>query len=148
MLIYDDIYTWDGWGGAFRLGSGRCRLRIYDLKKQGKKSVSFLKSFLVVATDLPKEQPGEMTVKSCNSHIATCIARDFNIEPNRMQFVEYYPARRYGKSDEHLIAERLEAVDFTWYGDKAMKPAYRELEPTLLKLVKELLDMPSPPPAA
>lgn len=148
MLIYDDIYTWEGWGGAFRLGSGRCRLRIYDLKKGAQKRLAYLKSILIIATDLPRGKPGDMTVKSCNSHIATSVARDFNFEPNRMQFVEYYPARRYGKAGEHLIEERIEAVDFTWYEDKAMKPVYRDLDPPLLDIVRNLLGHPPPPPAA
>ena len=33
MLIYDDIFAWEGWGGELRLASGECRLRIIDLKK-------------------------------------------------------------------------------------------------------------------
>ena len=148
MIIFDDIYTWEGWGGAFRLGSGRCRLKIFDLKKCGKAGLVYLKPVIVVAMDLPKEKPSDMTVKSCNSHIATSVARDFNIEPNRMQFVEYYPARRYGKTNEHLIEERLDAVDFTWFGDKAMKPVYRNLEPSLLEIVRALMRRPQPPPAA
>ena len=37
MLIYDDIYSWEGWGGMLRLASGKCRLRIFDLKKGNEK---------------------------------------------------------------------------------------------------------------
>ena len=148
MLIFDEIYTWEGWGGAFRLGSGRCRLKIFDLKKGGQSGVVYLKPIIVVAMDLPKEKLNDMSVKSCNSHIATSVARDFNIEPNRMQFIEYYPARRYGKAGEHRIDERLDAVDFTWYDGKAMKPVYRHLEPSLLEIVKALIHRPQPPPAA
>jgi len=148
MLIYDDIYTWEGWGGAFRLGSGRCKLRIYDLKKYGEKSVAFLKPILLVATDLPKKKQSDMSVKSCNGHIATSVAREFNIDPQRMQFIEWYPLRRYGKADEHEIPERFEAVDFTWFNDKAMKPVYRYLESPLLEIVKDLVHNPPPLPAA
>ena len=39
MLIYDDIYSWEGWGGKLRLASGKCRLRIFDLKKGNAKGV-------------------------------------------------------------------------------------------------------------
>jgi len=148
MLIYDDIFTWEGWGGAFRLGSGKCRLRIYDLKKSDKTNVTFLKPIIVVATDLPKKKQSDMSVKSCNSHIATSVAREFHIDPQRMQFIEWYPARRYGKANEYEIAEKFEAVDFTWHGAKAMKPVYRDLESPLLEIVKELVHQSPPPPAA
>ena len=147
-MIFDDIYFWDGWGGAFRLGSGRCRLRIYDLQQRKEEDIAFIKPIIVIATDLPKEKRSDMSVKSCNSHIATSVAKTFNIDPQRMQFVEYYPARRYGKVDEHVIPERFDAVDFDWHGDKAMKPNYRELDPPLLKIVKGLVSQFPPPPAA
>jgi hypothetical protein len=29
MMMYDDIFSWEGWGGELRLASGECRLRIY-----------------------------------------------------------------------------------------------------------------------
>jgi len=148
MLIFDAIYTWEGWGGAFRLGSGKCRLRIYNLKKYGDRSVSFIKTFLVVATDLPKKKQTDMSVKSCSSHIATSVARDFHFDPQRMQFVEWHPMRRYGMEDEHEIAERFEAVDFTWHGDKATMPACRDPEPSMLKILEDLVHRPSTPPAA
>lgn len=139
MEIFDDVFTWEGWGGAFRLGSGRCRLRIYDLKKVSGQEVSFMKNVLVVASDLPKESVGDMSVKSCNSHIATSVARSFRIEPQRMQFIEYYPRTTYGIHEENVIPERLEAVDFTWHGDRALKPVYRPLDPTVQKLLLRLL---------
>lgn len=148
MLIFDDIYTWQGWGGAFRLGSGRCRLRIYDLKKHPDKRLVFLKPILLIATDLPKRKQGDMSVKSCNGHIATSVAREFHFDPQRVQFVEWYPARRYGRADEHKIPEKFEAVDFTWHGERALKPVYRPLESPLLEIVKSLVHRPSPPPAA
>ena len=31
MIVYDDIFEWEGWGGRLKLANGRCRLRIYDL---------------------------------------------------------------------------------------------------------------------
>ena len=148
MLIFDDIYTWEGWGGAFRLGSGRCRLIIFDLSKSDAKALLFLKPVVVIAMDLPKEKKSDMSVKSCNSHIATCVARDFNIPHQRMQFVEYYPSRCYGQANEHEIPEKFETVDFTWTGGKAIRPVYRDLEPPLLDVVKSMIDRSVPPPAA
>ena len=39
MLIHDDTYSWEGFGGIFDLASGRCRLRIFDLSREGKTNV-------------------------------------------------------------------------------------------------------------
>lgn len=147
MLIFDDIYKWEGWGGAFRLGSGRCRLRIYNLKKMGSLCVTFIRPYLVVVTDLPRKKRTDMSVKSCNSHIASSVVRDFHFNPQRIQFIEWYPARRYGKAGEREIAERFEAVDFTWHGNKATMPVYRDLAPPMLDIVKELVHRHTPPPA-
>jgi hypothetical protein len=56
-----------------------------------------------------------------------------------MQFIEYYPRTTYGIHEENVIPERLEAVDFTWHGDRALKPVYRPLDPTVQKLLLRLL---------
>ncbi len=143
MEIYNDIFSWEGWGGAFRLGSGHCRLRIYDLKKSSRSGISFLKNVWVVASDLPRESPGDMSVRSCNGHIATCVAREFRIDPQRMQFIEYYPRTTYGVREENVIPERMEAVDFTWHEDRAMRPVYRPLDPSEQDLLHRLLDKES-----
>ena len=97
MLIHDDTFEWNGWGGEFRLGSGRCRLRIFDLRKNSDPGVSFMKPIIVVASDLPAKKLGSMSVKSCNSHIATLVSSQFNIDAQRMRFVEYYPKQTYGE---------------------------------------------------
>ncbi len=57
MLTYDNVYSWDGWGGKLRLGNGKCRLRIFDLRKDQKAhGVSFLKPVIVVITDVRGKQ--------------------------------------------------------------------------------------------
>ena len=33
MLIVDDVFAWEGWGGRLRLEAGKCRLKIFDLRK-------------------------------------------------------------------------------------------------------------------
>ena len=73
MLIYDDIYSWEGWGGKLRLASGKCRLRIFDLKKGNKKGLAHLRPIIVIAADVPESR---MSVRSCCGHIATCITKD------------------------------------------------------------------------
>jgi len=138
MLTYDNVYSWDGWGGKLRLGNGKCRLRIFDLRKdQTANGVSFLKPIIVVITDVPESK---MTIRSCTGHIATCVTNDFDIDPSRMLWIEYYPQTTYGQQGERVIPERLEAVEFEWQEDKAIKPKWRPLKPPLLEAVKQLID--------
>jgi len=125
MLIYDDTYSWQGWGGKLRLGSGQCRLRIFDISKGTSKGVTHIKSIIVVVSDIPLEKPklNQMSVKSCSSHIATCVVRDFNIAPHRMLWIEYYP-----KDENENIKyskEYFELVEFTWNDDFAVQPRWR-----------------------
>jgi hypothetical protein len=136
MLIHDDIFSWEGFGGKLRLGSGKCRLRIFDLSKKGKKGLSHLRPIIVVVSDIPESR---MSVRSCAGHIATSVAHDFHIDPHRMVFVEYYPSVTYGQKNDHHIAERYDAVEFVWHDDKAMHPKWRALKPPLLDVVKKQL---------
>ena len=92
MLIYDNIYSWEGWGGTLRLASGQCRLRIFDLKDHNTNGLSHLRPIIVIASDIPESR---MSVRSCCGHIATCVTKEFNIKPQRMMFIEYYPQSTY-----------------------------------------------------
>lgn len=137
MLIHDDIFSWSGWGGRLKLGSGRCRLRIYDLKEGDKKGLMHLRSIIVVISDVPGSN---MSVKSCTSHIATLVAKEFNIDPHRMLWIEYYPENRYGVDEIKVIPERFDAVEFTWHEDNAIQPKWRALKPPLLDEIKKLVN--------
>lgn len=79
-----------------------------------------------------------MTIRSCAGHIATTVTAKFNIDPQRMLWVEHYPPREYGQPEKHIIPERFEAVDFTWYENKALKPRWRPLHPPILDVIKAL----------
>lgn len=136
MLIYDDIYAWSGWGGKLKLGSGKCRLRIYDLKKGNNRDLMHLRPIIVVVSDV---KDSKISIRSCSSHIATLVTKAFNIDPLRMLWVEYYPEHKYGAGDTHSISERLDAVEFSWYGDKAIQPKWRPLMPPLLDEIKKLI---------
>ena len=136
MLIYDDIYSWEGFGGKLRLASGKCRLRIFDLKKGDQKGLAHLRPIIIIASDVADSQ---MSVRSCCGHIATGVARDFNFKPDRMLFVEYYPRTVYGEQQNHVIAEKYDAVDFSWHEGKAIEPKWRALKPPLLDVVRELV---------
>jgi hypothetical protein len=135
MLIFDDIYTWRGWGGKLKLGSGKCRLRIHDLKQDDRKSLTHLRPIIVIVSDIPE---GTLSVRSCCGHIATLVTKEFNIDPARMLFVEYYPAQTYGDHDQHLIPERYDAVEFKWHADKAIQPRWRPLNPPMLDIIKSV----------
>jgi hypothetical protein len=140
MLIYDDIYSWEGWGGSLRLASGKCRLRIFDLKK-GDKGPAHLKPIIVVVSDVAESR---MSVRSCCGHIASSVAREFDIKPHRMMFIEYYPQTVYGEHRDRVIPEKYDLVDFNWHLDKAIEPKWRTLRPPLLDVVKKLVEGAKP----
>lgn len=135
MIITDETYSWEGWGGKLKLGSGSCRLRIYDLKKGDEKGLAHLRPIIIVVSDVPEST---MSVKSCAGHIATSVTRDYDIDPNRMVWIEYCPASTYGVRQENTIPERYEAVEFVWHDGKALHPKWRPLNPQLLNIVKNL----------
>ena len=137
MLIYDDIYSWEGFGGVLRLASGMCRLRIFDLKKGEQKGLAHLRPIIVIASDVAESR---MSVRSCCGHIATGVARKFNIKPERMMFIEYYPRTVYGERQDHVIAEKYDVVDFNWHEDQAIEPKWRTLKPPMLDVVRKLVE--------
>ena len=141
MVVYDDIFEWEGWGGRLKLAKGRCRLRIYDINRSGRQEVLHLRPMVVVASDLPREGmlKGEVSVRSAAGHIATVVSRKFNIDPPRMQFVEYTPSETYGKNKEYLIAAAYDAVEFTWQDGLALFPRMNPISESLKALLRELL---------
>ncbi len=136
MLIYDDVFVWEGWGGKLRLASGQCRLRLYDLSESDHKQLAHLRPILVVVDDIPESR---MSVRSCAGHVATQITRKFNIKPSRMLYLEHYPESRYGEHGKHLIPEKYEAVEFTWFEGGAIQPKWRTLQPPLLDVIKDVV---------
>jgi len=135
MLIYDDIFSWDGFGGELKLASGKCRLKIIDLSGNQTDGLLYLKPVIVIAMDHPGSK---MSVRSCSSHIATMVIQKFHIAPGRMQFVEYYPQKKYGKGGKNFIPEIFEAVDFTWKENMAIHPRLRPPSPILVMCLQEL----------
>ena len=142
MIVYDGIFDWDGWGGRLKLARGRCRLRIFDLNRIDKNGVLHLRPMVVVASDLPREgmMKGEVSVRSSAGHIATVVSRKFNIDPQRMLFVEYTPCETYGKNNEYVIAASFDVVTFTWQDGLALFPRIEPLEASLHKLIAPLIN--------
>ena len=141
MRIHDDIYSWDGFGGMLDLASGRCRLRIFDLARAYSDNVKLIKPLVVVVSDLPGHESNlkNVSVRSCTSHIATCVVRDFGLDPHRMVYMEYQSATTYGEKNQREIPARFDVVDFEWHDDKAMHPKWRRLDSPLLETVVELI---------
>jgi hypothetical protein len=137
MVIYDNIFSWEGWGGELRLASGECRLRIYDLEKEQAESLSHLRPVIVVVSDIPQSQ---MSVRSCTGHIATNVTQQFKIKPHRMLFIEYYPETAYGERNEHIISEKYDVVEFTWNEGRAIEPKWRTLKAPLLDVIKNIVE--------
>ena len=136
MLIYDDIFNWSGWGGKLRLGSGKCRMRIFDLKKGAGQRLTFLKPIVVIISDVP-DSP--MSIKSCTSHIATAAISTFKLDRQRMLWVEYYPRITYGEKNHLVIPERFEQVEFTWHDNSAIKPVWKPVRGPLLDTIRNLI---------
>ncbi len=145
MLIHDDIYEWKGWGGKLKLASGSCRLRIFDLRKGDDPGFSVLRPYIIVVSDTPE---GRMTVKSCAGNIATGVTRDFDIDPDRMVWIEHYPAKHYGVKSEYVIPEKNERIDFDWQEGMAVNPRWRPVKPDMLEIIQELLSMEEETPQA
>ena len=137
MLIRDIIYSWKGWGGKLCLGSGMCRLRIYDMTKAAGKAVAHLRPVIVIVSDVPESG---MSIRSCAGHIATMVTKDFHIDQHRMLWIEHYPAKTYGEKNEHVIPESFEAVEFEWHEDNAIKPKWRALKPPLLDEIAKMVE--------
>src|SRR6056297_98513 len=106
QLIYNDIYSWEGWGGKLKLASGKCWLRIYDRSKGEEHAVSFLRPYMIIVTDVADSK---MSIRSCAGHIATNVTGEFDIDPHRMLYVEYYPEVTYGSNNQHTIPEQYVA---------------------------------------
>jgi hypothetical protein len=137
MMVYDDIFSWEGWGGQLRLASGECRLRIFDLQKENTDGPAYLRPMIVIVSDIPESR---MSVRSCTGHIATKVALQFKIEPERMLYIEYYPETAYGEHDEHIIPEKYDVVDFNWHEGRAIEPKWRALKPPMLDMIKKIVE--------
>jgi hypothetical protein len=135
--LYDDIFEWEGYGGAFKLASGKCRLKVFDLTSSPGEAVSLMKPIIVLAMDLP-DSP--MSVRSCIGHIATRVVADNGITPARAMFVEYYPATYYGEQEERHIPRRFEVVDFQWHDRRALFPKWRPVPAALMPVIEPLAD--------
>lgn len=136
MLIYDDVFCWDGWGGKLRLASGKCKLRIYDQSKDKTGDSVQLRPIVVISKDIGEDG---MSIRSCSGHIATLVTQRFRIDPRRMLWVEYYSASEYGIGNVHKIPERFDVVEFTWHEGKAIEPKWRPLNPSMKDALQQMV---------
>jgi hypothetical protein len=136
MVIYNDLFNWEGLSKKFGLAVGKIRLRIFDLNAGGKSEVLHLRPIIVVVSDVPGEK---ISVKGWAGPLAGHITRKFNIHCKRMVWVEYYPAVEYGQQQAKHIREKFEEVEFDWVAGQAVRPRWRNLSPPLLDRVRELV---------
>ena len=136
MLIYDDVFRWDGFGGKLKLISGKCKLRIYDESRRGSGETVLLRPIIVIGKDI---ENAPISIRSCAGHVATQVTQQFGIDPRRMLWIEYYAASEYGIGKVHTIPERFDVVDFSWHDGKAIQPKWRPLSPVMLDTVKKMV---------
>lgn len=136
MIIYNDIYSWEGLGRKFGLAVGKIRLRIFDLNTSGSGDVLQLRPIIVVVSDVPGEK---ISVKGWAGPLASYIVKDFDINYQRMMWIEYYPAAQYGQRKIKHIKEKFEVTEFTWAEGRAVQPRWRPLKPPLLDTIRELV---------
>lgn len=134
MLIHDDVFQWDGWGGQLKLCSGQCRLRIFNLKGHNTDGLTPFKPYVVVTSELAGENNPRswVTMRSMAGHIASRVCEQWKIDPQRMVYVEYYPGSVYGKENEHRVPQRLESAAFEWHETGAMNAVWQPLKAPLL----------------
>ncbi len=140
-IIYDGMHEWEGWGGAFRLGSGKCQLRLLTLKSNAAKGLISLKSTVALVSDLPESR---LSVRACPAHIVTSIAEKFDIDVRRIMYVEYYPESNYGPPhQERTLPARYEVAEFTWHTNSAPQVKWHSLKADVLKVVEKYVDSSS-----
>jgi hypothetical protein len=146
MLIHDDLFSWEGFGGVLGLARGQCRLRMFDLTRDKTSRVMHLKPILAVLSDLPDQDRRfkQMSVRSCCSHVASRVVQTFDLDPQRVVFIEYTPPSTYGDKGQHHIPEKYDVMDFVWHDRSALHPKWRPLEPPLLDVVASLMTPPEP----
>ncbi len=133
-LIYDGIHEWEGWGGAFRLGSGMCHLRIFKMSSDATKGLIPLQSTIVLVSDLA-ESP--LSTRSCAPHLAMSIAERFGLDVRRMMYVEYRPPSSYGKPLKRFIPERYDVAEFVWHKDSGPQVKWHSLDDHLIAVIGE-----------
>ncbi|MDY6905713.1 MAG: hypothetical protein SWH61_13640 [Thermodesulfobacteriota bacterium] len=137
MILYNDIFQWEGLSKPLGLAMGKIRLRIFDLNQQRGSQITHIRPIIVVVSDVPGEK---ITVKGWAAPLATFICREFAIDPNRMTWVEHYPRVQYGIDNAKYIPEKYEAVDFTWQDDMAAHPRWRPMKSPMLDIVRDLVN--------
>lgn len=137
-IIYDGIHEWQGWGGALRLGSGKCRLRLLTLKGNTAKGLIPLKSTVAIVSDLPESR---LSVRACPAHIVASIAEKFHIDVRRIMYVEYYPGSSYGRPhQEHTLPARFDVAEFIWHKNNTPQVKWHSLKADVLEVVKKYVD--------
>ena len=101
------------------------------------RNIAILRPIIVVLTDIAGQKVG---IRSCAGHIATKVTGEFDIDPNRMLWIEHYPASKYGVDPVYTIPEKFDLVEFVWNEGRALHPRWREMKPPMVDEIRELIE--------
>ncbi len=130
MLIYDGIYSWDGnkypgqkhicwWPGAYNL-------KIVDCS-ENTKGVHLLKPYISIFSNTGNGT----SIINCTQNFMKKICQDFNLEINRVLWVEHFP----DQNDSFEVASIKKSVTV---GDEALySVSRREIMSNELLLLKK-----------
>lgn len=106
---------------------GEYRIRVFE---RGRKVV-------VIATDLDKGP----SVTNAAPELATQVITHFNIDPERLIWVEHYPRQDTRAKEGTAIGEEYDLVFFEWDGEQFRHPAWTYSNRRAIEeLIGELLD--------
>ena len=104
--MIDTLYNYKGFSGC----DSKCWIRIFSKDL----------AYIVIATELP-DNPGT-SITNTAAALATSVAIEFDIEPERLVWIEHYPARPDADHDE-----TYDLVTFTWDGLRFSEPQWKHL---------------------
>jgi len=91
--MIDTLYNYKGFSGC----DSKCWIRIFSKDL----------AYIVIATELP-DNPGT-SITNTAAALATSVAIEFDIEPERLVWIEHYPTRPDADREE-----TYDLVTFTW----------------------------------
>jgi hypothetical protein len=90
----------------------------------GLKVVETKNEVIVIATNLYESNPGT-SISRWTAPLATSICADFNIDPNKLQFIERNPDR---KSNLDFYKETFDLVEFDIIENQLQNPRWNRID--------------------
>ncbi len=105
--MIDLIYNYKGFHGC----ESKCRIRIFKTADKD----------IVVASEL-RDNPGT-SITHFAEYLATRIIFEYDIIPERLIWIENYPARTF--SGDKIERETYDFIEFKWDGENFSKPEWK-----------------------